>query len=100
MGLIEILFGKRKPSYGPDYYTADGECFLDFEAKCIESAKGLDGLGQVWSYSGTPKANSFGNAYGSIRVLYKTGAFTPVICEHGGSMWLCLDCAEKIIQKE
>jgi hypothetical protein len=45
-----------------------------------------------WSNSG-PEGET--NAYGTIRT--KDG--DPVICSHGGSMWLCSSCAEKILEQ-
>jgi hypothetical protein len=38
------------------------------------------------------------NAYGTV-VSYDPvqEKFLPVICMHGGSMWLCLDCAVAIL---
>ena len=40
------------------------------------------------------------NAYGSVLAEYDDGSRIGVICEHGGSQWLCLTCAEKIMQKQ
>ena len=41
-----------------------------------------------------------GNAYGEILSVDKQGKQIPVICGHGGSMWLCRSCANKIMQEE
>ena len=41
-----------------------------------------------------------GNAYGTV-VQYNEANLKniPVICGHGGSMWLCPECAERIVQE-
>ena len=36
------------------------------------------------------------NAFGTV--VDEKG--TPVICEHGGSMWLCAECADCILQSQ
>lgn len=43
-----------------------------------------------------------GNAFGSVMYRDMKGSY-PVICGHGGSMWLCQKCADEfmqVIQKE
>ena len=35
------------------------------------------------------------NAFGSVVACYNDGSRTSVICGHGGSEWLCLDCAKR-----
>ena len=40
-----------------------------------------------------------GNAYGTIVMWDEANEKDiPVICEHGGSMWLCQRCADRIMQ--
>lgn len=38
------------------------------------------------------------NAYGTVVMKNFSGKDLPAICGHGGSMWLCLDCAEHMIK--
>lgn len=41
------------------------------------------------------------NAYGEIVSRCKDcGKTTPIICMHGGSMWLCRQCKEDILKEE
>lgn len=40
------------------------------------------------------------NAFGSVLALYDDNSRIPVICMHGGSAWLCYECAVKLIKKE
>lgn len=39
------------------------------------------------------------NAYGTILIVDEDGAF-PVTCGHGGSEWLCIECANDILPLE
>ena len=40
-----------------------------------------------------------GNAYGTVVCYDETNKKNiPVICGHGGSGWLCPECAERIVQ--
>jgi len=36
------------------------------------------------------------NAFGSVLAEYSDGSRIGVICGHGGSAWLCLDCAKGV----
>lgn len=47
------------------------------------------------------RANSHVNAYGFV-VTYDEPSqkFIPVICGHGGSMWLCPECAKHIVEHD
>jgi hypothetical protein len=45
-----------------------------------------------WSDSGPENET---NAYG--KVVNKDGG--PVICGHGGSMWLCQSCADEVLKR-
>ena len=49
------------------------------------------GIPLRWANSG-PEGER--NAYGTV--VTKEG--TPVICTHGGSMWLCESCAKAILE--
>lgn len=40
------------------------------------------------------------NAFGEIVSVEDDGRELPVICGHGGSMWLCRACKEKILKGE
>lgn len=40
------------------------------------------------------------NYYGRLLSLQEDGRYIPVICMHGGSMWLCAGCAQMILQSE
>ena len=54
-------------------------------------------------YVGAPQvtaAKHGPNAYGSVLAEYDDGSRIGVMCEHGGSAWLCLGCAEKLVGKE
>ena len=51
-------------------------------------------------YVGKPYADVHGNAFGSILAEYTDGSKLGVNCRCGGSMWLCLDCARKCLQKK
>ena len=51
-------------------------------------------------YVGIPHvtASEYGqNAFGSVLAEYDDGSRVGVICGHGGSEWLCLSCAEKLV---
>ena|SRR3990167_3132818 len=37
-----------------------------------------------------------GNAFGSVLAELENGSRIGVTCEHGGSEWLCLSCAEAV----
>jgi hypothetical protein len=37
-----------------------------------------------------------GNAYGTLVEIESDGKMLPYICGHGGSMWLCPECADAI----
>src|SRR3990167_2975809 len=87
---------KKKQKYGPDYYKADGQSFLDFEKETNASRKSVEGVGKI-TWHGIPSANAYGNAYGSIWGEHENGVKTTVICGHGGSMWMCLNCAQATI---
>jgi len=40
------------------------------------------------------------NAYGLVVSWDESSKkFIPVICGHGGSMWLCRECAEKAVRR-
>jgi len=49
----------------------------------------------AWSDSG-PEGED--NAYGEIEARVGDGSYGPVICGHGGSMWLCRACKERILK--
>ncbi len=52
-------------------------------------------------FVGTPRiteAKYGNNAYGSVLAEHTDGSRIGVMCGHGGSAWLCLECAEKIIK--
>jgi hypothetical protein len=49
---------------------------------------------------GEPRANHEGNAFGSILMEYDDGTRLGFTCEHGGSMWLCLECARKGMERQ
>ena len=36
------------------------------------------------------------NAYGEVLFVDVGGEKSPVICRHGGSMWLCRECSYKL----
>jgi len=58
---------------------------------------------QFVKFVGEPQItdNRYGmNAWGSVLALYDDGSKLAVICDHGGSAWLCLSCAENMINKE
>jgi hypothetical protein len=38
------------------------------------------------------------NAFGTVLAQMADGQLGPVICGHGGSMWLCAQCAQAILQ--
>ncbi len=38
------------------------------------------------------------NAYGLVTAQMSNGQIGSVICGHGGSMWLCRNCADSIIR--
>ena len=40
------------------------------------------------------------NAYGSVMSQEADGSLIPVICMHGGSRWLCLECAKKLMEEQ
>jgi len=40
------------------------------------------------------------NAYGTLISVESNGKEYPVICGHGGSMWLCRNCKEQILREE
>lgn len=40
------------------------------------------------------------NAFGSVLAEYSNGAHIGVTCEHGGSGWLCLECAQKCVDNQ
>ena len=53
----------------------------------------------------THNINSLGtlakkNAYGELVAEYDDGTEGHVICGHGGSMWLCRECKDKILSEE
>jgi hypothetical protein len=49
---------------------------------------------------GTPQITmENNNAFGSVLALYDDGTRLGICCEHGGSAWLCLSCAQKIKSK-
>ena len=39
------------------------------------------------------------NAYGSLLAELDDGSHVGIICGHGGSCWLCLECAQKIYKE-
>ena len=42
-----------------------------------------------------------GNFYGKILSWSEVNnKWIPITCQHGGSMWLCRDCADKIMKEE
>jgi len=49
-----------------------------------------------WLDMQTTAGERMGNAYGLLIGVYEDGSELPVICDHGGSGWLCVACAEKI----
>lgn len=40
------------------------------------------------------------NAFGTLVSLEDDGAEFPVICLHGGSMWLCQSCKDRLLQSK
>ena len=53
-------------------------------------------------YVGEPRVTASENgqnAYGSVLSEYSDGARIGVMCGHGGSAWLCLTCAQKLVAK-
>jgi hypothetical protein len=39
------------------------------------------------------------NAYGEITAVSDDGTEMPVICGHGGSMWLCRECKNSLLSE-
>mgnify|MGYP001614360756 FL=1 len=51
-------------------------------------------------YVGEPRVTASGygaNAFGSVLAEYSDGSRIGVMCGHGGSAWLCLSCAQKML---
>lgn len=44
----------------------------------------------------TRNSNGHVNAFGSVLSEYDSGHRLPFICGHGGSAWLCPECAVRI----
>ena len=40
------------------------------------------------------------NAYGEIMSVEEGKPAVPVICGHGGSMWLCRECKDRILNQQ
>lgn len=48
-----------------------------------------------WSDSGPPNQQ---NAYAEVLSVGEDGKVLPIICMHGGSMWLCRSCADEFLR--
>ena len=92
---------------GGKTYTICGECFSEgklpkgFNEKWGISSDVKEGAKFV-RYIGNPEVtdSEYGlNAYGSILVEYDDSSRLPVICGHGGSAWLCFECAKNIVKE-
>jgi hypothetical protein len=71
---------------------------LEFEKACREAPYDESKPEGKVTFVGTPRANENGNAYGSIWAQAENGRRYTTICGHGGSMWLCLECAQASIE--
>jgi len=40
------------------------------------------------------------NAYGTVLHQDDNGKTYPIICGHGGSMWLCPECADALLKEK
>jgi len=40
-----------------------------------------------------------GNCWGLVVSVQENGDILPIMCGHGGSMWLCPKCAEKLLRE-
>ena len=69
---------------------------LTWERDYIEKLSSEDAKYQINS-KGTLATE---NAYGEIMAQYDDGNEFPVICMHGGSMWLCRGCKIKILGEQ
>ncbi|MBD3405050.1 MAG: hypothetical protein GF411_02805 [Candidatus Lokiarchaeota archaeon] len=89
--------------------TGPGESEIKyFCSKCKDKPHGWEArMGIVHKHSagkeigvcGTPHITGYGhNAYGSVLAVYDNGARLAITCQHGGSGYLCLECAKAIVR--
>ncbi len=71
---------KMQGKYGRNYIVA-----LSHE----DNVHGINSMGQL------AERNAFGEV---VDVNEKTGEILPIICGHGGSMWLCRRCKDEIVK--
>jgi hypothetical protein len=58
----------------------------------------MNGIPLRWSDSGPVGVD---NAFGEIvSTEYSDGMPVPVICQHGGSMWLCRGCKDRLMAQK
>ena len=57
----------------------------------------FDSKFREWMRDQTTDSERRGNAYGLVVRDYEGGEL-PVTCAHGGSGWLCVSCAESIME--
>ena len=48
---------------------------------------------------GIVKSREHGNQFGLVVAIEEDGRELPINCGHGGSCWLCLECAEEALEK-
>lgn len=73
--------------------------FVRYVEERMPGKTGRDYIELISSEDAKYQINSRGtlaseNAYGEIMAEYDDGSKVPVICGHGGSMWLCRQCKE------
>lgn len=51
-------------------------------------------------FIGVPEILYGTNAYGSVLAENDDGSKISVICGHGGSAWLCFNCARKVMNQQ
>lgn len=76
-----------------------------FVAKRIEGKDGRDYIEEISESDRKYKISSMGclaywNAYGELVYVQEDGKELPVMCGHGGSMWLCRDCKHRILKEQ
>jgi hypothetical protein len=96
---INWLYSKYKDYKNPPH-VHDKDCCcreLEYEASCRNVAYDESKPEGKITIMGTPSANEGGNAYGSIWAQAENGRRYTLMCGHGGSMWMCLGCAQAMI---
>ena len=79
--------------------------FVKYKQERIPGPAGRDAIEAISMEDARLQINSLGavatqNAYGEIVAEYDDGKLLPVICGHGGSMWLCRACGEELIKQQ